>query len=197
MSDSTNDAYAGRLKSHQVVWWKRLLNVQAPYRWNLRRMKPGFMLDIGCGLGRNLGHVDGHGVGIDPNRACLAEARTRGLTVYSPEAFLASPHAQAWAFDSILLSHVVEHMEVDAARALIASYFDYLKPGGQLILITPQEAGHASDRTHVHFMDAGELRRLAEDLGLTVTREMSFPFPRWAGRLFRYNEFVLTAAKPG
>lgn len=197
MGDSTTDAYAGRLKAlQQQVWWKRLLDVQAPYRWNLRRLRPGFVLDVGCGLGRNLGHVGGHGVGVDPNKACVREARAGGFTVYTPEEFPASPEAKAAAFDSLLVSHVIEHMDFDAAQGLIAGYLPYVKPGGQVILITPQEMGHAADDTHVHFMDMAELKRLADLLGLTVTRVYSFPFPRWVGRLFRYNEFVLTARRP-
>jgi 2-polyprenyl-3-methyl-5-hydroxy-6-metoxy-1,4-benzoquinol methylase len=184
MADSKADAYAGRLKS------------QAPYRWNLRRLQPGFMLDVGCGLGRNLAHVGGHGVGVDPNRACLREARAAGFTAYTPEEFAASPDAKAARFDSLLVAHVLEHMSFEEALGLVRDNLAYVKPGGQLILITPQELGYAGDDTHVQFMDLGALRRLAEALGVTVTRAFSFPFPRWAGRLFRYNEFVLTARKP-
>lgn len=195
MSDSTSDDYAGRLKS-QLVWWKRLLDVQAPYRWNLRRLRPGFMLDVGCGLGRNLAHVRGHGVGVDPNRACLAIAGAAGFEVYTPDEFAASPRAQGRPFDSLLVSHVLEHMSFDEAVGLVRANLPFLKPGGQVILITPQELGYAADPTHHHFMDFAELRRLAEALDLQVVRDFSFPFPRWVGRLFKYNEFVLTARAP-
>jgi SAM-dependent methyltransferase len=194
MSDSLTDAYAARLKA-QTVWWKRLLDVQAPYRWNLRRLRPGYVLDVGCGLGRNLAHVDGHGVGIDPNRACLREAEAAGFKVYTPEDFARSPEAKAAAFDTLLVSHVLEHMSFETAQALVGENLPYLKPGGQVVLITPQEWGYAADPTHVQFMDFAKLRRLAADLGLTVDRAFSFPFPRWMGRAFKYNEFVLTARK--
>ena len=192
MADSLSEAYADRLKA-QLSWWKRLLDVQAPYRWNLRRLRPGYMLDLGCGLGRNLRHVDGRGVGIDPNRACLREARAAGLTVYSPEDFRAAPEAAHRAFDSLLVAHVLEHMSFEQAVALVRDHLAYVRPGGQVILITPQELGYDSDHTHVQFMDFSTLRRIAESLGLTVTRAYSFPFPRIMGRLFKYNEFVLTA----
>src|SRR4051794_27828148 len=77
---STEDAaYAYRLARLETVWWKRWLDVQRPYRWNLRRLEPGFTLDIGCGLGRNLSHLGGDGVGIDHNEESVATARARGL----------------------------------------------------------------------------------------------------------------------
>jgi len=197
MSESSlTDAYAERLKN-RLVWWKRLLDVQAPYRWNLRRLKPGNMLDVGCGLGRNLEHVRGHGVGVDPNLACLDAARASGFTVYTPEEFAASPQAKARVFDSILIAHVMEHMDFVEALALLKANLAYLNPGGQVILITPQERGYALDDTHVHFMDEAELKRLCDLAGLTVTRAYSYPFPRWAGRLFPYNEFVVTARSAG
>src|SRR4051794_16936807 len=47
--------YADRLNALQGKKWKKWLNVQAPYRANLRRYKLGRTLDIGCGNGRNLG----------------------------------------------------------------------------------------------------------------------------------------------
>jgi 2-polyprenyl-3-methyl-5-hydroxy-6-metoxy-1,4-benzoquinol methylase len=193
MASSTSDAYVSHLKRQQA-WWKRLLDVQAPYRWNLRRLQPGYMLDIGCGLGRNLAHVGGHGVGIDPNRACLKAAAGAGFTVYAPEDFAVSPEA-AGKFDSLLVAHVLEHLPADEAKALVDRYLGYLKPGGKVILITPQEWGYASDDTHVRFLDLAALKALAEELGLTVASASSFPFPRWMGRLFKYNEFVLVALR--
>src|SRR3954467_13785687 len=46
-STSTKDAeYAERLTRHSGVWWKRLLDVQRPYRMHLQAMKLGFVLDI-------------------------------------------------------------------------------------------------------------------------------------------------------
>jgi hypothetical protein len=36
---------------------------------------------------------------------------------------------------------------------------------------------------------------MARALGLSVRRQYSFPFPRFAGRAFTYNEFVTVARK--
>jgi SAM-dependent methyltransferase len=185
---SLTDAYAQRLKRLQTPLWKRALDVQAPYRWNLRRLKPGRTLDVGCGVGRNLAHLAGKGVGVDPNPACVADARARGFEAYAPE------DLPAGDFDSLLFAHVLEHLE--DPRGLVRDYLPRLRPGGQLILITPQELGHASDATHVQFLDFAGLHEIAAAVGLDVERAFSFPFPRWAGSLFKYNEFVVTARRP-
>jgi 2-polyprenyl-3-methyl-5-hydroxy-6-metoxy-1,4-benzoquinol methylase len=182
---SLTDRYAHRLKVLQTPLWKRVLDVQAPYRWNLRRLKPGRTLDVGCGIGRSLAHLAGDGVGVDPNKACVDEARAAGFEAYAPE------DLPPELFDSLLFAHVLEH--VDDAAALVRTYLPRLRHGGRVILITPQEMGYASDETHVRFLDLSALHRIAETCDLTVERAYSFPFPRWVGRLFKYNEFVLSA----
>ncbi|HLG01607.1 MAG TPA: class I SAM-dependent methyltransferase [Acidimicrobiia bacterium] len=192
---TAGDEYADRLVDLQTVWWKRLLPVQAPYRWNLRRLKPGFTLDIGCGLGRNLAHLKGNGVGVDHNPALVAVARERRLTAYTTGEFPASEHAIPEGFDTVLAAHLVEHMRRSEAVEILASYMPYLRPGGQAILITPQERGFAADATHVEFAGFDEVREVCGALGLEVTRAYSFPFPRRFGRLFVYNEFVTVAHK--
>jgi len=190
-------AYARRLQGLEATWWKRALDVQWPYRRHLRSLSLGFVLDIGCGLGRNLQHLGGHGVGVDHNAAAIAAARARGLDAYLPDQFRVSPHARPGGFDALLLSHVAEHMHFAEARALLAGYLDCLRPGGRVVLITPQEMGFRSDSTHVEFFDLEALAGLAAALGLAVEKRYSFPFPRIVGHLFKYNEFVLLARKPG
>ena len=83
----------------------------------------------------------------------------------------------------------------EAAR-LLADYLPYVRPGGQVVLITPQEAGYRSDATHVTFTDLEALAKLVTSLGLEITTRYSFPLPRPAGRVFKYNEFVLLARVP-
>jgi hypothetical protein len=61
------------------------------------------------------------------------------------------------------------------------------------VLITPQERGYATDRTHVRFCGFTEVAGLCAAVGLTVERQFSFPFPRILGRAFPYNEFVTLA----
>lgn len=193
---ATTDAdYTARLSSMGGLWWKRALDVQAPYRWNLRRLELGFTLDIGCGLGRNLKHLGGRGVGIDHNGASIELARARGLDAFLPEEFELTDFNRPRGFDSILLAHVVEHMTEAEAVSLLQRYAPLLKPNGRVVLITPQQRGFDSDPTHVHFTDFEALRRIAAKCGLETLKQYSFPFPLSFGRVFKYNEFVSISVK--
>lgn len=193
---SLDERYAERLQRQQSAWWKRLLDVQAPYRRHLRRLQPGFTLDIGCGIGRNLAHLAGQSIGIDPNRHTVALARERGLPAYTLDEFRGSEYCRPERFDTLLLAHVCEHLTAAEARQVLDEYLPMLRRGGRAIVITPQEAGYRSDPNHVRFVDLAALQELVESLGMKVERAYSFPLPRWAGRAFTYNEFVLIASKP-
>ena len=194
---STADAaYARQLAGSQSRWWKRVLPVQAPYRWNLRRQRLGRTLDIGCGPGRNLAFLGADAVGVDHNPQAVAIARRRGLNALTVAEWPTSPWCREGSFDSLLLAHVLEHLDEAEAVALLASYLPCLRSGGTVFLICPQEAGFASDATHVRFVDGPAMQALAERAGLQPARWFSFPFPRGVGRLFPYNEFCLRAIKP-
>lgn len=192
-SASLSTEYAERLRSFSTSRWRRYLGVQLPYRWNLRRIAIGFTLEVGCGTGRNLRHLHGRVVGVDPNAACVEVARSFGLDALSPEQFAArySPSA----FDSLLFSHVLEHCPEEEATELVRQYLPYVRPGGRIVFETPQEAGFRSDATHVNFVTDQCLAALCARLGLAVLRSYSFPFPRWVGKVFRFNEFVVVATR--
>ena len=187
--DTRGSGYTERLDALEGARWKRWLDVQAPYRWNLRRLELGFTLDVGCGIGRNLLHL-GHGVGIDHNADSVALARRRGCTAFDPAGFRASEFAAPGRFDSLLLAHVVEHMSETDAAALVAEHLPFVRAGGRVVLIAPQEAGFRSDPTHVEFMDGARLRAILEANGVAFERGYSFPFPRFVGRVFPHNESV-------
>jgi 2-polyprenyl-3-methyl-5-hydroxy-6-metoxy-1,4-benzoquinol methylase len=191
-----NSEYTDRLIRKQKVWWKQVVDVQAPYRWNLQRLRPGYTLEIGCGIGRNLEHLKGRGVGIDHNLESVEFAKRKGLIALSVDEFQKSPFNAPQLYDSLLLAHVVEHMTQQKAIDLIRMYLPNLKPGGKVILITPQEAGYKSDSTHVEFIDFVKLRNINSELGLSIMDEYSFPFPWFVGLVFTYNEFISVSCKP-
>lgn len=188
--------YRDRLVSRSQVWWKRLIPVQAPYRFNVRRLCPGLTLEIGCGIGRNLGHLGpGRAIGVDHNAASVATARANGLEAFEPQAFRESAAAAKATFDHLLCAHVAEHMAHDDFIALVSSYLLYLKPEGTFVVITPQEKGYATDPTHVRFVDFTAIRDDLQALGFVTTFLRSFPFPRCFGRFFPYNEFVVVGRR--
>ncbi|HRE00132.1 MAG TPA: methyltransferase domain-containing protein, partial [Ilumatobacteraceae bacterium] len=152
--------------------------------------QPGRVLDIGCGIGRNLGHLDGNGVGVDHNPDCVAACRARGLIAFTPDEFATSAEARPAGFDSLLFAHVLEHLTETDAVALVRQYLPFLRDGGRVLVITPQPRGQASDATHVTMFDEPAVRRLAVMAALQVDSIRSFPFPRPVGRVFTHNETV-------
>ncbi len=195
-NNSTNNLeYAKRLENIQEKWWKKAIRFIDPYKRNINNLKPGFCLDIGCGLGRNLNYINGHGVGLDHNENCVEACLSKGFIAYSPSEFKTSKYAEGKQFDSILLSHVAEHMKEEEVVHLISEYLVYLKQNGKVILITPQERGQNSDLTHVAFMDFSTLSQIGEKLLLSPIQAYSHPFPRCFGPFFIYNEFIWVGQK--
>ncbi len=185
--------YADRLARKRSAWWKHIVDVQAPYRRNIRRLRLGRTLDIGCGLGRNLHHLGADAVGVDHNAYSIALATAQGLTAYTSAEFPGSADAVPESYDTLLLAHVVEHMDRDSALGILKDYLTFLRPGGRIVFITPQEAGYRTDNTHVRFVDFTGVADLAAGVGFEIAQQYSFPFPRVVGKFFPYNEFVTIA----
>ena len=195
--DTRSHEYADRLRDLSGARWKELLDVQRPYRWNLHRQGLGRTLDVGCGIGRNLVNLGHDSVGVDHNAESVAECRARGLEAYTTEEWQSGPVvAVPESFEGMLVAHVLEHVHPEHWEGLVTAYLPYLKPGGRVMMICPQEKGYTTDSTHVHFTDGVQMADLARRVGLEVEKSYSFPFPRIAGRVFPYNEFCLVARKP-
>jgi 2-polyprenyl-3-methyl-5-hydroxy-6-metoxy-1,4-benzoquinol methylase len=189
-----DQSYTQRLVAKQFARWKRILDVQAPYRWHLRQLRLGKTLDVGCGIGRCLAFLD-DGVGIDINQSAIEVAQSRGLTALTTDVFETSALNRPDVYDSLLFAHVAEHVGAEQSIAILRGYLHLLRTQGRLVLITPQEAGYRSDPTHTQFIDFARQKRIIEELGLIIDRQYSFPFPKIVGRLFLYNEFVTIAHK--
>lgn len=196
LKDTRSGTYAERLRRKEQAPWKRVLQVQAPYRWNIRRQSLGRTLDIGCGIGRNLEALPEGSVGVDHNEDAVRMARSRGLTAFTVDEWEAIRDGFGGAFDGLLVAHVLEHMSPASALELLKQYLPFLRCGGRAFLICPQERGFASDPTHVQFTTGEDLRAIAEGVGLFPNEPFSFPFPRWAGQVFTHNESCLLATKP-
>ena len=195
--DTRSQEYSDRLRDLSGARWKQVLDVQRPYRWNLTGRVWERTLDVGCGIGRNLVNLAHDSVGVDHNAESIAECRARGLEAYTTEEWQDSADVAApESFEGMLVAHVLEHVHPEAWEGLVTAYLPYVKPGGRVMMICPQEKGYTTDSTHVHFTDGAQMDDLAERVGLEVEKNYSFPFPRLAGRFFPYNEFCLVARKP-
>jgi SAM-dependent methyltransferase len=189
--------YTDRLQRLELPLWKRVLDVQAPYRRNVRRLfGDREVLDIGCGIGRNLAHLAPHGVGVDHNPHSVQACRDRGLVAFTSDEFADTEYGVHGRYTGLLAAHLVEHMPRADSVDVLRGYLPYLAPGARVVLICPQEKGYATDSTHVEFTDFDGLADVCGKLGLTVEARHSFPFPRAAGKLFPYNEFVVVAHVP-
>ncbi|WP_327262624.1 class I SAM-dependent methyltransferase [Streptomyces sp. NBC_01232] len=188
--------YTKRLARLEQSGIKRFVPTQAPYRWNLQRLQLGRVLDVGCGLGRNLLNCGPDSVGVDHNPHSVQTCRERGLNAFTPDELAAAPDCGPGSFDSLLIAHVLEHIDEETAGSLLEQYLPLVRPGGSVVMITPQELGYKTDATHVRWVGFEELRGHAGKAGIAVRRTYSFPFPRPMGKVFPYNEFVLVGTVP-
>lgn len=176
-------------------WWKRLIGVERWYGRRAARECEGRTLEVGCGTGRLLSHLGPDAIGVDTNPHSVEVASVAGLNAMSVDEFLSSDLARGEQFDSLLFAHVLEHMTNDQASALLANYLDFLRPHGRIVVIVPQEAGFASEPSHVASVDRSELEKFASDHRLELRKVSSFPFPRTFGRVFKYNETIAVFQK--
>jgi 2-polyprenyl-3-methyl-5-hydroxy-6-metoxy-1,4-benzoquinol methylase len=114
----------------------------------------GRMLDVGCGSGELLVRMRALGwraEGIDNDPAAVAVARGRALKVHAGS--LRERNFPAAAFDAVVMSHVIEH--VHQPRELLAEVRRIVKPGGRVVIATPNAAslGHRMMRAAWPFLD--------------------------------------------
>ena len=194
-ADTGTDAYAARLVALQGKGWKHRLRRIDPYRWNVRRLCQGRVLDVGCGIGRNLAHLDGRGVGVDHNAEAVRVARERGLQAVLPGE-LATAGVRPGDFDTMLVAHVLEHLDEADATTLMTDHLGWIRPGGKVVLLTPQERGPGlgpHPRPLPGRRRAGGPVRPHRAGGRV---DPVVPLPRWAGRWWIYNETVVVARRP-
>jgi 2-polyprenyl-3-methyl-5-hydroxy-6-metoxy-1,4-benzoquinol methylase len=154
------------------------------------------VLDVGCNTGELAGRLaeqgcDTLGIDISPDAILVARQRFPKLRFVAGEL----PGLAESGFDAIVSSHVIEHL-ADPAAFLSAAH-ERLKPGGVLLLVTPNRQAflhrllHAMrgipifhDPTHQRLYARFELRQSLHSAGFRSVRATSrmLYFP-WASRL--------------
>ena len=191
-----NPNYTDRLVSIQMSNLKRLLKFINPYRNNIRKVCDGRVLDVGCGIGRNLfylGNFDN--VGVDHNENSIKFLKSRSFLGFTPKEFEENFSIDEETFDTLLFSHVIEHLSRESALEVIQHYSKWLKTGGSIVVICPQQKGYASDSTHLTYFDERDIEKILTASGFSRVRKKSFPFSKHFGRIWIYNEPVVTALK--
>jgi 2-polyprenyl-3-methyl-5-hydroxy-6-metoxy-1,4-benzoquinol methylase len=117
------------------------------------RLDPAKMafLDVGCGMGAYMVAAKDLGMtalGFEPsaNHGRVATQRL-GLEVVSD--YFSSDKVGDRKFDMVLLSHVIEH--IHAPAAFIADLVSVLKPGGLLVIVTPNADSLSARLTGKHW----------------------------------------------
>jgi 2-polyprenyl-3-methyl-5-hydroxy-6-metoxy-1,4-benzoquinol methylase len=132
-------------------------NVETMY---LAHHRPGRLLEVGCGNGAFLARMRSRGwqvqgVEVDPTAANIAE-ETLGLRVYVGT-LEAANYASA-SFDALTMKHVIEHASDPVG--LLKECHRIVKPGGELILATPNIDGIGHRRFQQNWRDLDPPRHL-------------------------------------
>ena len=162
-SSTRDDAYADRLAAREGVWWKRLLDVQAPYRWNLRRHKPRADARRRVRPRPEPACVSPDSVGVDHNEAAIRECRRRGLHAYTSGEWTGAAERGHLRRDAAGPRGRARRRAGPIARGLSA-VGAWRREG---LHDLPPGARYASDPTHVRFSDGSYLEQLARDCGLS------------------------------
>jgi O-antigen chain-terminating methyltransferase len=171
------------------------------------------VLDIGCGRGEWLELLAAEGVsgrGVDHNRIFVEQCRHSGLDVLEEDALRYLRSLPDRSLKAITSFHTVEHFPFETLVKLLDESVRVLKPGGLLILETPNpenfmvgSCNFYTDPTHRNPIPSPTLQFLLEARGLYRTRIMKLR-PWDAAKIEgdteiikRFNEYFYSAPDYG
>ncbi|PRY92817.1 O-antigen chain-terminating methyltransferase [Hasllibacter halocynthiae] len=138
------------------------LEVYRPFIAPLAERGDARALDLGCGRGEWLELLGRWGVearGVDLDAGMLTEAKERGLSVAREDAVQALRAVPDRDLAIVSAFHLAEHLPFDVLRALVAEALRALRPGGLLILETPNPENLQVGLVNFH-LDATHVRPL-------------------------------------
>lgn len=122
--------------------------------------------DIGCGRGEWLELLRDKGIpayGVDSNPDVAARAAGRGLVVHTANGIEHLRSAAERSLSAVTAFHVAEHLPLDALIELIDLSLRALRPGGRLILETPNP-GNLAVGANSFWLDPTHVKPLPSDL---------------------------------
>ena len=161
-------------------------------------------LDLGCGRGEWLDVLKEHGfdsIGIDIDANMLKDCQERGLTVKEADALTFLKQCADESYAIISAFHFVEHIEFEDVHVLTREAMRALKPGGLLILETPNPesllVGTAQfylDPTHRHPLPAELLAFAVEYNQFARVKTLYLQEPKMTSKITFEN--ILTGVSP-
>jgi SAM-dependent methyltransferase len=120
------------------------LRVYEPLIKELVKTRPhASAIDLGCGRGEWLSVCSSLGLkccGVDQNEGMLEAGRGNGFTVVKKDILAYLINMEAESHDLISAFHVIEHLSQVQIQSLIHEAYRALRPGGLLIMETPNYA---------------------------------------------------------
>lgn len=149
---------------------------------------PGPVLDVGCGRGEALALLRDQGIqsrGIDSSARMVALCRERGLEAEEGDAFAALAALPEGSLGGVVSFHVIEHLPAASLDRLVRLAYRALKPGGVLILETPNPLSMLVaarsfwlDPTHVRPVHPESLKLMYELAGFDPVERLDLrPYP--------------------
>jgi O-antigen chain-terminating methyltransferase len=147
---------------------KNRLSVYLPFIQPLKNLYPdGPVIDLGCGRGEWLELLDENGGftprGVDLSETMLANAKAQGLLVDKKDALVCLKELPEGSQSIVSGFHIAEHLEFTELQMLVGEAHRVLKPGGLLILETPNPENIIVSTTGF-YMDPTHLQPLPPDL---------------------------------
>ena len=176
MSDNFYKAFEDQFRGSREIIKERLRAYQ-PFLENLRAIDPnGQALDLGCGRGEwleILGELNIAASGIDLDEGMLSDCRKLGLNVEQGNAL--TKLSQQADNSLVLISgfHLAEHLSNADLQTLIQESHRTLKPGGLLILETPNTENITVATINFYF-DPSHLRPIPAKLLQFLTLHFGF-----------------------
>ena len=175
MSDDFYRAFEAKFRGSRVVI-KQRLEVYVPFLEPLQSLYPhGEALDLGCGRGEWLelmGELEFNAVGVDLNQAMLNSCLEFGLKGLQGDALEYLANLPDSSQVVISAFHLIEHISFDQLQELVRQSLRVLKPGGLLILETPNSENirvatqyFYLDPTHLKPIPSLQLSFLTEYVG--------------------------------